>query len=1152
MTSAKLLGKSLLFHWRGNLAVLLGVVVGTAVLTGALLVGDSQRGSLRNLALRRLGWIDQALVVPRFFREQLADELKKEGAAETIAPVLLLQGSVSTEAGGRPRAARKVTILGIDQRFFPDSADSWLRTQKDVDTPFVYLNAPLARQLNVQSGDPFTLHLQRESSTPRESLLGHKKAEEIDRRVTLKAQILAEDAAHSQVSLVPSPEAPRNAFVYLPHLQDRVEQLGKVNALFAGAPRKDLQKELNARLKLEDWNLKLRPSQRRNEYLSLESERLILEPAAEKAVLDARPEAAPTLVYLANRITVSGKEKKTTVPYSVVAAVDLFANGTVEKELSRHIIPVLGEDDIILMEWENDPWAAKIDDKVEVEYYRPDITDRFETATATFRVAAIVRLPLVDKGRPPPNPLADRGMTPQVRGVTDRVPSRWNAPFPLNFDLIRTVDDNYWDAYGATPRAYVSLERGKKLWASRFGDLTSYRIVPPDGDNPTETIEKKLLAQLDPAAGGFVFDQVREHALEGSRGGTDFAMLFLAFSFFLILAALLLVGLLFRLNLDRRAREVGVLLASGYRLRTVRWLLLLEGMVIAAVGAVLGLGVAVLYGDWLLGRLREWWPGGLDRDTLQLHVTPLSMILGFVAAMIVTLLTIAWAVRGLGKMTPRALIQGQTGDENTGVAATPSRRRFWTIIGSLAGALACLVAGFFLPGGEARAGTFFGSGMLLLVAGVAALSLWMRRTPRTATPGPPTSAIARLGVRNATRHPSRSLLTAGLLASAAFLLVGVESFRRKPGEDFLKKEGGSGGYALLAESDAPLYRDINSEDGRGEIIGKLRVRWQQETPAPSQAELKQREANAEKLLREIRVIAFRVRAGDDASCLNLYQPRRPRVLGVPDKLIDDGGFAFAKLTEKTDEPWRLLNEEGEGETVPVFGEQNTVVWMLKSGLDQDIVLPDWQNRDRSLHIAGLLHDSVFQSALLMSDKRFKQLFPEERGYRFFLIQLDDNSRSQEVKEILETAYFDRGFEVTASADRLASFLAVENMYLSTFQALGGMGLLLGTLGLAVVLLRSVWERRGELALLRALGYRRGVLGWLVLTENGFLLLVGLALGTLAALLSVAPHVLTGGGQIAWLGLLGMLGLALLTGLLASTLATAATVRAALVPALRRE
>ena len=42
-------------------------------------------------------------------------------------------------------------------------------------------------------------------------------------------------------------------------------------------------------------------------------------------------------------------------------------------------------------------------------------------------------------------------------------------------------------------------------------------------------------------------------------------------------------------------------------------------------------------------------------------------------------------------------------------------------------------------------------------------------------------ALAQLGSRNAARNPTRSLLTAALLASAAFLLVAVESFRRQPG-----------------------------------------------------------------------------------------------------------------------------------------------------------------------------------------------------------------------------------------------------------------------------------------------------------------------------------------------------------------------------------
>src|SRR5437763_1801340 len=72
MTLTRLILRNLFFHRRGNFAVLLGVAVGAAVITGALLVGDSLRGSLRDRALRRIGWVEEALVAPRFFRQPMA------------------------------------------------------------------------------------------------------------------------------------------------------------------------------------------------------------------------------------------------------------------------------------------------------------------------------------------------------------------------------------------------------------------------------------------------------------------------------------------------------------------------------------------------------------------------------------------------------------------------------------------------------------------------------------------------------------------------------------------------------------------------------------------------------------------------------------------------------------------------------------------------------------------------------------------------------------------------------------------------------------------------------------------------------------------------------------------------------------------------
>src|SRR5262249_24915374 len=157
-----------------------------------------------------------------------------------------------------------------------------------------------------------------------------------------------------------------------------------------------------------------------------------------------------------------------------------------------------------------------------------------------------------------------------------------------------------------------------------------------------------------------------------------------------------------------------------------------------------------------------------------------------------------------------------------------------------------------------------------------------------------------------------------------------------------------------------------------------------------------------------------------------------------------------------------------------------------------------------------------------------------------------------VKGALEAGLAGHGFTATPGAQRLASYLAVENTYLSTFQALGGMGLLLGALGLAVVLLRSIWERRGELALFRALGFRERALRWLILAENGFLFVLGLVVGAGAGILSIAPELLSGSGGVPWLRLTLLLFLVLLIGLLSAAIATASALRASLLAALRRE
>jgi ABC-type antimicrobial peptide transport system permease subunit len=142
--------------------------------------------------------------------------------------------------------------------------------------------------------------------------------------------------------------------------------------------------------------------------------------------------------------------------------------------------------------------------------------------------------------------------------------------------------------------------------------------------------------------------------------------------------------------------------------------------------------------------------------------------------------------------------------------------------------------------------------------------------------------------------------------------------------------------------------------------------------------------------------------------------------------------------------------------------------------------------------------------------------------------------------------------LTPAADRLNAFNAVQNTYLGTFQVLGGLGLLLGSAGLGIVVLRNVLERRGELALLIAVGFRRRGLQRLVLGEHAALLALGLGIGLAAAAVAVLPALLSPGTHLPYGSLALTLGAVLVNGLSWTWMATRVALRGRLLDALRNE
>jgi ABC-type lipoprotein release transport system permease subunit len=773
-----------------------------------------------------------------------------------------------------------------------------------------------------------------------------------------------------------------------------------------------------------------------------------------------------------------------------------------------------------------------------------------KTASATFQVAGIV---------PIAGAAADRDLVPDFPGVTGSATLRdWDPPFPIDLRRVRPVDEDYWRRYRTTPKAFIPLQTGQSLWQSRHGALTSIRVEPPPSAPLAAARSQfagRLLARLDPLAIGFSVHDVRADGLAASRGATDFGEYFTYFSFFLVASAVLLAVLFFKLGVEQRGREVGLLRAVGFTPGAVRRLFILEALALSIGGSLVGMLGAAGYGYLMMAGLRTWWVDAVGTTALDLHVSAASLIVGAIAGVLASVVSIWWTLRSLKAVSERSLLAGRVTkddpvapDLQTLVAPTqavPAGEAFDTVRPKGSGrrasgrraeslaAIGLLAIGLLLIGGGfvgwiGRTGAFFGAGTALLGSCLSGIAVLLRR-PREAVYRRREWPLVRLGFRNAAYRPGRSVLSVAVMASATFLLISVGAFRKDDGEAPTDPRSGTGGYALIVNTMLPIVHDPNSPEGK-DLIGL-------------------------DLHPDVTVVPFRVRPGDDASCLNLYEPRQPRIIAAPPAFIAAGRFSFqsslASSAEERANPWRLLERPLEENVIPVVADANSMTYVLHKSIGEDIVFTQGRAPVR-LRLVAALADSVFQSELVMSDANFRMLFPDLPGFQLLLV---DPGRQPvaDLSSTIEDRLSDFGADAVPSGERLAEFHRVENTYLATFQTLGGLGLLLGTIGLAAVLLRNVLERRRELALLGAVGFRRADIFTIVIAENTLLLVAGLISGTTCALVAIAPAAIERGGRLpvdagAWLLLFGVL----TAGLLSSFIATRVTLRTRLLGALKAE
>jgi ABC-type antimicrobial peptide transport system permease subunit len=1163
MTVRTLIRRSLRFHACSHLGVLLGAIIGSAALIGALVVGDSMRASLRERALSRLGWVNLAMETgDRFFsiQKELTD---KPG----VASVLHLSASF-TRLDGQSRA-NHVNLFGISSGF-AQNADTLDKIGRDS----VVLNEALANQLGAKAGDEVQVRIEKSVGPSREVAVSPRNASTVSFRLHVQGIASAHEMA--DFSLRASQTPPLNAFMQIGELGVQSGISNKANILAfgpvtdtrlalrllfqkRGIERKlfsfwlTLKRKLGMRvdtitrpMSIDDqlryangllkraipslsfygFNLQTNPFAR---IVELRAERIFLDPPVVQVAnqvyatgsAQIRTNAQNILTYLANLIRIGTNA----TPYSMVTAGD-----------PPFTPPDMKDDEIILTRWLADDLHASPGDIIELSYFLPESGAQLLEATNRFRVHSIVPMEL---------PWADRTLMPDFPGIENAESTAdWDAGFPLVYK-IRPKDEDYWKKYRGTPKAFITLAAGQKMWANRFGNLTAIRFPVPQGEDPEkfrDMLDKRLLASINPAELGFHFEPVREQVLKAANQAQDFGDLFLGFSIFVVVAALLLMALLFQFGLEQRATEIGTFLALGFTPKQVRRMLLKEGTILAALGGLLGTFAGLGYAKAMLWGLTTIWRSAIGTSSLTFHASPATLSTGLSASVAVSTIVIGLALRKQAKRPARELLAGEAQSPKSKVRSWGK----WIAIGAGVPAIATVI--WAVTADEtSNPEVFFSAGSLLLIAGLGAAAAWLARVARKTSvlasekaPSSPSPhpmgrgikgegfTLSGLAVRAAARRRTRSLATIALLASGSFLIASIGIFRLDANLNASAKTSGTGGFALIGESTMPVVHDLNATSGR-EFFGL-----------------------GDRDLQGVSFVAFRVHDGDEASCLNLNRAQKPRLLGVNASSLA-GRFTFAAVEKGLNraKAWDLLHNPASSDEIPAIADANSIEWALGKKLGDTLDYTDERGHTFKLRLVGSLANSVLQGSLIIDESDLLKKFPSESGYRMFLLDVPTNSIPQ-ISATLSRAMQDVGLELTPTVQRLNAFNAVQNTYLGTFQILGGLGLLLGSAGLGIVVLRNVLERRGELGLFTAVGFNRRSLQNLVLGEHGALLAIGLGIGMLSAAVAVLPSILSPAMHLPWRSLGLTLGAVLVNGLLWTWLATRYALRGNLLAALRNE
>lgn len=989
-------------HYRSYYRLVsVAVILMMAVLTGSLLLGDSVRGTLVQRVEERLGRTESILTSGTGFMDEriLQNDLLEESEG-----VLLVDGYISQSNKLIP-----VYVWGIDNDSLPEG-NAWV-------------NDPLSARLE-GTGD-IVLHLPSHNMVPSGSLfVTQSYSTQMRLRVTGHRSV----QQGGNILLKNEQTLPLNIFVSRASLGEVMEIEHKINLILSATPI--TYDQLGTIWTPSHSGICLNDSSLTYEGIFIPS-----------AIVDTLAPSSRYFAYLVNDLSLSGartdsveesslssgartdsaKESSSSLslssslPYSFVTAVDEWRG------------EALSERDIILSDYAAQSLQANVGDSISMSYFLAKDLKNLETKECRLCVRQIVPL---EEFKNDSLLIADFPGLSHVEKCTD-----WDSDLPIDMDRIRKTDEDYWYQHQQTPKAIVAYSAIRGDWSNAFGSATALRLKADRREAESRLSCQSFITIISPRAEG----------LFAANNGTDFAGLFMALGFFIIVGGILLMLNPIAEMLHERSTELALYQQVGYSRKRVLRQLFRETFGTMLIASPLGVLAGVLYSGITLWLLAGVWSGATHTEGFALHIHAATLLVSWAIGIAIAIATLYYLLRkSLRESDKPRLSKPMSG------SISPALVVLLLTLALFAYNLCCLHSMIL----------FIVCGMMWIVCFGMWLRVWLARRQQAHTPDGWNKA--QMVWQTVCASHRRHMLAYWTLALGVFTVFAVGLNR----PDFNGKElveQSTGSYQLYVDCRVPIQYDLNHPDVRRKLL-------------------------LSGLPDSTHFLPFLRHVQDEASCLNLNRVSTPTVLGV-------------SLDEM--QPFGLTPTSPSSSLPCVYIDQESLTWSMMKAVGDTLYYDTQQGPHTPVLIAGTYPTGIFHGNAIMSDADFRSLWPKESGVEVLLVK---SSRPDEASELLSTAMSQYGLDVQTTQQRIKMFFEVTDTYLVIFLTLGALGILLGIFSLFVIVRKNLTASQHAITLYRQLGYREAVIRSLLVRENLLVPLYAMLTGAIGSVISISANV----------------------------------------------